>query len=102
MTFGLAGESRKLLERIVRSRTPAGGSAAAMANTMEGPAYLPLETGESENPLAGLLEQWVNTRADFQRVPVGSESDGRDRSWNCVLHSGTIHYKEQIDRKSVV
>lgn len=96
MTFGLAGESRKLLERIVRSRTPAGGSAAAMANTMEGPAYLPLETGESENPLAGLLEQWVNTRADFQRVPVGSESDGRDRSWNCVLHSGTIHYKEQM------
>ncbi len=96
MTFGLAGESRKLLERILRSGTPVGGRAAAMANTMEGPAYLPLETGGSENPLAGLPEQWVDTRANFQRVPVGGESDGRDRSWNCVLHSGTIHYKEQM------
>lgn len=96
MTFGLAGESRELLERIVRSGTRAGGSAAAVANTMEGPAYLPLETSGAENPLAGLPEQWVNTRADFQRMPVSGESIGRDRSWNCVLHSGTIHYKEQM------
>ncbi len=96
MTFGLAGESRKLLERIVRSRTPAGAPDAAMVNTMEGPAYLPLETNEAENPLAGLPEQWVNPQADFQRVPIRSESGGRDRSWNCVLHGGTIHYKEQM------
>lgn len=63
---------------------------------MEGPAYLPLETDGAENPLAGLPEQWVNSRADFQRVSVSGVSEERDRGWNCVLHSGTIHYKEQM------
>ena len=92
MTFGLTGDSRKLLERIVRSGTPASGSAAAM----EGPAYLPLESNGTKNPLAGLPEQWVNSRADFERVPVGGVSDALERGWNCVLHSGTIHYKDQM------
>ena len=63
---------------------------------MEGPAYLPLETDGAENPLAGLPEQWVNSQADFQRVSVSDVSQERDRGWKCVLHSGTIHYKEQM------
>lgn len=92
MTFGLVGESRELLERIARTRASAPGPAAAMA----GPAYLPLEENSAENPLTGLPEQWVKPRADFQRVPIGSESNGRDGGWNSVLHVGTIHYKKQM------
>ena len=92
MTFGLTGDSRKLLERIVRSGTPASGSAAAM----EGPAYLPLESNGTKNPLAGLPKRLVNSRADFERVLAGGISEGLDRDWNCVLHSGTIHYKDQM------
>ncbi len=92
MTFGLTGDSRKLLERIVRSGTPASGSAAAM----EGPAYLPLESNRTKNPLAGLPKRLVNSRADFERVLAGGISGGLDRDWNCVLHSGTIHYKDQM------
>ena len=92
MTFGLTRESRELLERIVRSRDSAPGR----AEETQLPVYLPLAGNASDGALSELVQKWVEPEAKILRNLAGRALEGTEASWDCVLLSGTIHYKDQM------
>ncbi len=92
MTFGLAGESRETLRRIVRLR----GSASDRASESAAPCYLPVAGEEGDAALSALIDQWTEPGAKVLRDLSGLEQGSAGEDWDCAVLGGTCHYKEQM------
>ncbi len=92
MTFGLAGESREYLQRIVRLR----GSASDRAEGSLSPLYLPAMEEEDDPAFLELIGRWTKPGAKILRDPTEKELTQAIAAWDCVAFGRTCHYKEQM------
>ena len=92
MTFGLAGESREYLQRMVRLR----GSASGRAEGSLTPCYLPVVEEDGDPAFLELIGRWTKPDARILCDPTEKELKQATAAWDCVAFCRTCHYKEQM------